>query len=70
MAFNIGETAVAGCSFKAFASYCSTLAYQTKKLAQKAIESRTGDLLGEAQKSILIKIERSRKISRRNIKEK
>ena len=39
-----------------------------KKLAQKAIESKTGDLLGEAQKSILAKNEKAEKLAEETLK--
>ena len=64
--FSLGETAAAGVLSAAMPAAVGV--YQTKKLAQKAIESRTGDLLGEAQKSILIKNEAAEKLAEETLK--
>lgn len=64
--FSLGETAAAGVLSAAMPAAVGV--YQTKKLAQKALESKTGDLLGEAQKSILKKNEAAEKLAEETLK--
>jgi len=64
--FNLGETALAGVLSAAMPAAVGM--YQSKKAAQKLIESRTGDLLGEAQKSILAKNEKAEKLAEETLK--
>ena len=61
--YSFKETAAAGVLSAAMPAAVGV--YQTKKLAQKAIESKTGDLLGEAQKSILAKMKRPKNLRKK-----